>query len=70
MKLVFKANNCADALSAILPDTFEDMKECIRYLSLASSVFTDGCKWHILHDDEIVCLILGNEMLCKYSKED
>lgn len=70
MKLVFKSNNCADTLSAVLPPAFEDMKACLLYLNHTGLLFSDGFNWHILHDDEIVCLILGNEMLCKYVKED
>lgn len=70
MKLTFKSDNCADTLSAILPPTFEDMEACLQYLKLTSTIFNDGYKWHILHDDKIVCLILGNKILCKYTKED
>lgn len=70
MKLTFKSDNCADTLSALLPESFEDMKECLLHLNLTATIFSDGYKWHILHDSEIVCLILGNEMLCKYTKEE
>lgn len=70
MKLAFKSDNCADVLAALLPETFEDMDKCREWLRLTRSIFNDGYKWNIVHNDEIVCLILGNEMLCKYVKED
>lgn len=70
VKLVYKSDNCANTLGAILPESFESLDKCVEYLSIARTIFLDGYKWHILHDDEFVYLILGHEVLCEYRKEN